>query len=439
MTAGKFDKQIIQETINLIQIPSVKSEPAPDAPFGVEIKKALLYALELSQKLGLKTTNLDNYLGYAEFGQGDKEIAILVHLDVVPVSMDGWHYPPFQGVIEDNKLYGRGTSDDKGPAMAVLFALKRLIEEVPIWNKRIRIIFCTDEESSWQDIAYYKKIEKAPTLALTPDAFFPVIYAEKGILHLQIKTRNPYAWLNDFSGGQRPNMVPEEARLQLTKSALPFFKNTELSPAQNLVFKGKAAHASYPEKGDNAILKALHTLCVLENTQNPDNYFFLTLRQAFQDIQGGGLNICLQDSESGKLTLNLGKVETRNKELLFTLDIRYPVTFDKKLILERVLETFPETKEIYHHPPLFRSLEKPDMQYLLNAYREVTSRNDEPLAIGGGTLARAFANAVAFGAGFPDEEETAHQSNEYITIESLLITHEVYYCALKKLLEKDDW
>ena len=174
-------EEMIQKLQELIQIPSVYAESKnPLMPFGENANKALEYMLDLGNKLGFRTKNIDGYCGYIEFGEGKEMLGIIGHLDVVP-SSDNWTYPPFSATIFDNKIYGRGAIDDKGPVIASLYAMKYVLDNCKV-NKRVRLILGLNEENDWKCINYYKKHEESPTIGFSPDADFPCIYAEKSIL-----------------------------------------------------------------------------------------------------------------------------------------------------------------------------------------------------------------------------------------------------------------
>ena len=210
----KYKQDIIKSTQEVIRIKSVEEEAKGDKPFGEGPFRALEYVLNLADKMGFETKNLDNYVGYAEFGQGNETVGILAHLDVVPEG-DGWLYPPYKGEIHDGKLYGRGTADDKGPAMAALWAMKIIKDlKLPL-NKKVRIIFGTNEETGWGCMKHYFANEKAPDMAFTPDANFPVIHAEMGILVFELtKDVNNKCTgdilIKDINGGTAVNMVPDK-------------------------------------------------------------------------------------------------------------------------------------------------------------------------------------------------------------------------------------
>ena len=141
--------------------------------------------LSTAKSDGFEIAQDGGYAGHIQYGNGEKIIGILCHLDVVPEGK-GWTYPPYSATIVDNKMYSRGTTDDKGPTIASYYALK-LIKDAGIKLKnQIRIILGTDEETGSRGIKRYLEVEKMPDLGFSPDADFPIIYGEKGILSFNI-------------------------------------------------------------------------------------------------------------------------------------------------------------------------------------------------------------------------------------------------------------
>ena len=139
---------------------------------GEECKKALDYTLNLAKKLGFRTKNLDGYCGYIEFGEGKEMVGMLGHLDVVPAEIeDGWTTNPFEATIRENKLYGRGSIDDKGPVIASLYAMKTVLDSGVKLNKRVRLILGLNEEKAWNCINHYKEIGEGVQNAVSTDAF----------------------------------------------------------------------------------------------------------------------------------------------------------------------------------------------------------------------------------------------------------------------------
>ena len=120
-----LSEEMLTNLGRLVAIDSQLGTPSEGKPFGEGPAKALEEGLKIAEELGFKTVNLDNYCGYAEMGEGDEIVGIAGHLDIVPVGGD-WTYDPFRLTREDDHVYGRGTTDDKGPILEALYAMKLL-------------------------------------------------------------------------------------------------------------------------------------------------------------------------------------------------------------------------------------------------------------------------------------------------------------------------
>jgi len=439
-----------------IQIKSVKDveHAAAGSPFGPGIKDALEWTLALGKKFGFIVKNVDGYAGHIEMGTGDL-LGILGHIDVVPEG-DGWSVPPYSGTIKDGKIYGRGALDDKGPSITALFAMKAIKDaKIPL-NMRIRLILGTDEESGWADMDYYLKKEEVPQIGFAPDAEFPVIHAEKGILHLELSKSHATALphLVSVQGGERPNIVPDLCEvtvkgisLKIISSKLKDFSFPEgvsgkldssaTEQDAKLTFRGVGAHGSLPQNGKNAVIYALRFLQTLPLNAEEQHLLDFILTHPGTGYYGEGFGIALSDEPSGKLSLNLGILELTSDKVRFVIDIRYPVTFmrdDIFLPIEEIaqgekLNIKVLTHQEAHHVPKDSALVKS----LLKAYADVTGLEPFAFAIGGGTYAKALPQGVAFGPVFPGEPEVIHCPDEYISIENLLVTTKVYAQAILNL------
>jgi len=439
-----------------IQIKSVKDieHAAPGAPFGPGIKEALEWTLALGEKFGFNVKNVEGYAGHIEMGTGEL-LGILGHIDVVPEG-DGWSVPPYSGTIKDGKILGRGALDDKGPSLTALFAMKAIKDAGIPLNMRVRLILGTDEESGWADMDYYLKKEEVPQIGFAPDAEFPVIHAEKGILHLELSKSfaTPFRHLVRVQGGERANIVPDVCEVTvkgitheiITKKLNDFSFPKGVSgkvissgtdEETKLTLMGVAAHGSLPQNGKNAVLYALQFLQTLPLDPEEQHILDFILTHPGTGFYGEGFGIALSDEPSGKLSLNLGILEMTADKVSFVIDIRYPVTFKKDdvfLPIERIAQ--PEklslkilTHQDAHHVPKDSAL----VQSLLKAYADVTGLKPFAFAIGGGTYAKALPQGVAFGPVFPGEPDAIHCPDEYISIENLLITTKVYAQAILNL------
>ncbi len=427
-----YRDKLIRSTQELVSIPSVKGKPSKGKPFGEGINKALEYTLDLGEKLGFLVGNVDGYAGFIEFGQGSETLGILAHLDVVPEG-EGWTYPPYGGEIHDNRIYGRGAIDNKGPALAALYAMKAVMESgVPV-NKKVRLILGTDEESGWADMDYYFKKQPMPDFGFTPDGSYPVIHAEKGIVHIELyktfdESDGDKSPVLSIKGGSRANMVPDSCTYILQGEAEP------------IQVRGISAHGSTPDKGENAIAKALKELKNRGLGNGSLDRFVADLdRLIGQDTTGEGLGIKCSDDVSGHLTLNLGIIDVDTQAGKAVLDIRYPVKYTQGEILLKIHEKLQGTgidvKVLHGQKPLYVPKDHFLVKTLISVYKDQTGAEfAEPLSIGGGTYARALDIGVAFGAIFPGSVELAHQKDEYIEIEDLVLNAKIYAHAIAELV-----
>jgi succinyl-diaminopimelate desuccinylase len=457
-TIESYKADIIENTSKLIQIPSVETTALPGKPFGEGINEALLFCLKLAEELGFKTGNVDGFAGYAEMGAGEQTLAILVHLDVVPEGT-GWTYPPFSGEVHDGKIFGRGAIDDKGPAIAALYAMKAVKDCGIGLSKKVRLIFGLDEESGWKDMEYYFKKEPMPEMGITPDGCYPVIYAEKGIVDAAIKksfkpSNSATLRLSGIAGGERSNMVPDSCECtfkphglneKVLASTEAFFAITgerlqtsfKEDGALTIKASGISAHGSTPEKGKNAIAIMLSFLSSLGfGESDMERYLSLINDEIGFDTKGYELGIASED-ESGELTVNLGTLVVNADGGTAVMNIRYPVSLEEDVILKKIKEAFSgEDVEVSvrgGHKPLYVPKDHPLVKTLLEVYKDQTGQSADALAIGGGTYARALENGVAFGAMFPGKPELAHQKDEYIEIEDLMLNAKIYAHAIAKL------
>lgn len=427
-----YRDEMICSLSDLCAIPSVYGNPTADAPYGEETKRALLYFLDLGQHLGFRTVNLDNRAGYAEFGEGDHLVAALCHLDVVPAG-DGWETDPFTPVLLDDRLVARGASDDKGPAIAVLYAMKDLLDHGFKPKGRIRLIVGLDEERGSSCMAHYVQVEELPDAGFSPDATFPAIYAEKGIVwvNLQVMGSQPHSdavRLVSASGGESPNMIP--GRCDLTFALAD-------GRTENQKIFGKPGHASMPWAGENAISKAMNYAEKRLNQVGARHPFVSFYQSAVgQSWKGEGLDLAVQD-ESGPLTFNAGRLILDENGAVLTADIRYPVhqSFDSLMerMSRRVSALGAEIKVANHIQPLYLPPDSSLVQTLTAIFSDLTGMDATPMAIGGGTYARTMPNVIAFGGNFPGEPEMAHQAGEFLKIDHLLAMSTIDREALRAL------
>ena len=455
---NKMKNDIINRTCQIINIPSVfNGNDNSNYPFGVHTVEALNYVLNLGKSFGFKTKNIDNMCGYIEFGEGDKLLGIIGHLDVVPAE-NNWTYLPFNATINNGNIYGRGAIDDKGPIIASLYAMKAVADNYTL-NKRVRLILGLNEESDWKCIERYKKTEEIPNIAFSPDANFPCIYAEKTIESIYLKQKyekNPVLYIENINTNNNAiNVVPKYCAITLkydntkitdviknTKNLISKYNyNINIEEVDNSTIKlisfGISAHAAHPELGTNALSKLLIILNDLFNMYNIKLDILEYFTQYIgDDYTGKKLKINFED-QSGILTLNTAQFFLdSNNYLNIGFNLRIPITVNYNIIEETFKKYCTNNLEIEIdriQEPLYISKNNPIVQKLCNIFNEYNNSNLEPISIGGGTYARAFNNCVSFGPQMPGDKDMCHQTDEYISIDNLIFCTKVYAQAILEL------
>ena len=455
--------EIINSLQELIKIPSVNEMPEKGMPFGKHPAEALEKILELGRNLGFKTKNLDGFCGYIEFGEGEKLLGIIGHLDVVPEG-ENWTYEPFSATIADDKIYGRGAIDDKGPVIASLYAMKTVKDfcennNIKL-NKRIRLILGLNEENNWKCIDYYKQKEEIPNVGFSPDADFPCIYAEKGILSpiLEMKylpNSNTNIILKTIDCNNNPlNVVPKISSCVLSVNSIDIdelvtlmenfikqnnFKIEVLKLDSNnlkLISYGVQAHSAHPDLGVNSVSRLIITLNYVLNKYDssiPLFEFFNTYIGT--EYNGHRLGIDFKD-ESGNLTLNVGNISLENNLLKIGMNLRIPINTDFNIIKNTFIQKIYDSIEcnfVGEKAPLYVPKNSKLVMTLCKIFNEKTNSNLGPIAIGGATYARAFPNCVSFGANLPGQQDMCHQTDEFISIHNLILATKIYAQAIFEL------
>lgn len=412
--------EMIQTLQKLVRYPSISSEDETSI-YGHDTEEAVDYLMGTALSLGLRICKTKEY-AYIETGEGTDLIGVLAHIDVVPPG-EGWTKDPFSGEISNDRIYGRGTTDDKGPLVAVLYAMADLVKVNP--QKKIRLIIGQSEENGqWDDIEAYCEKEQLPDAGFSPDGDFPAIQCEKGALVFKVSMKADKSGIVDARGGSSANMVPDYAQIT-TKSG-------------NYSGKGIKFHGCAPWLGKNAITDA-----VTNGISSGDKAAFLQMYSALigETVFGENLGIKMEDEISGKLSVNAGELfmDNENQDVCILIDIRYPCMADADKVIAAVEEKFhsygAQCKCIYRSEPLRMDPCNPLMEKLLDAYRTETGDYSDPISIGGGTYAKAMPNIVAFGPNFPGHENREHRNDEYIRIDDLIKLRAIYKRALLNLTE----
>jgi len=449
-----YQEDIIRDIFELVAVDSVKTEAQEGKPFGEGPAEALVKAEAVAKRLGFKTTNLDNYVVYTHSGEGKERIGVLGHVDIVPLG-EGWSKKPLGGDRDEKFIYGRGVSDNKGPCVMSLYALK-IVQELGIpLTKEVRIIMGANEESGMQCVKYYREKEGGFDYAFSPDASFPVTFGEKGSYRATFsasKQGKGTVKLISAKGGNAPNvicpacMVVLEAGAEANNVKEAFLaylaahdlhgKAEEKGAELHLRLEGVAAHASRPELGINSISHMMAFLgTVLEEVPFVNGYN----QCVGMAYNGENCGVDVSD-EYGRLTFNIGMISTEADTITATIDIRYPVTIqDFTPHAETIVRNFAacglEIKGARSGKPLFVAPDSPLVKILSDVYVDITGDTvNQPATMGGGTYAKNFDNCVAFGAEFVGDENNIHNVDERLEVEKMLKATEIITHALIRLI-----
>lgn len=445
---------MIEDVMALTAIESVSRPGESGLPFGSGCRKALHRALAMAERYGLDVENLDDYCGSAVLkGKSVREIGFFSHLDVVPEGK-GWEKTkPYQPIVEDGWIYGRGSADNKGPAVAVLYALRYLKESEISLKHTLRQFYGCDEEREMKDMEYYLNHRIPPIFSVVPDCAFPVCIGEKGKLRIICEAK-----LSDkillLQGGEGENSVPEKAEIvldgvdaeRIKVSCPPFIRVREEKGKLRVAASGRAAHAAQPEDGESAVVLLAKFICDSGLLEASDRETFRFLWEAFSDVYGSGLNVEYEDEISGRLTTVGSSLQLKDGFAHLGMDIRCPVTAD----LQEVEKNARKVIEGYGwkicgfdgNPGYYRSDGGREIRMLTDICQEVYGRTFVPYCMGGGTYARKLPNAVGYGPGLsfqkkpcPPGHGKGHQPDECVYVENLLYAAEIYVKAILMLDE----
>lgn len=437
-----------------------------------EIANCMEFLKDKSAQMGLEWTNHDNIVAFSHLGDDERFVGLPVHIDVVPVG-DGWSQDPFAGNIVDGVIYGRGCQDDKGPVVQMYYAVNTLKKlGVPLGRGARIIVGTTEEHGEWYDIKKYFELEKAPEISIVPDAAFPIINGEKGIINLVVKATLPGDETEDGEGlrfkkaqsGDRANIVPPKAMLvfegdgdadQLKRELDRFLESHPEAKAEfrqnaqekTIVFHGKGAHGSTPEEGHNAALDLLQFMTNSAFVSDDEADMAEFLYTSGSGLKGENLNIEVTHPFIGHTTVNLGILNWSREVVEVIFNIRNTMGLQVDEAVKRTtavvadfaeetgfeVSAAPRSKAL--NPIYVDPAEHPQfISALKEAYTVVTGKEATLHAIGGTTYSKVFPNAVCFGpVDLTEEQELAHQSDERVSVEHMLRNVKIYAYALARL------
>lgn len=430
--------ELVKDLQGCIRIPSLYREDGSGYPYGKPVQDCLEYMLKLAGDMGFSAVNMDNQLGWCEYGEGEEMVAVLGHLDVVPEG-DGWSVPPYEGLVKDGRIYGRGTMDDKGPTVAALYALKAIEQSGLPVNRRIRILFGLNEETGSADMKYYRAHGgEIPVLGFTPDGEYPVINGEKGLITETYACELEQVGelrLAEMRGGTAHNIVPNYAMARFTCAdemageicAMQADEITCTRTADGVLIEaaGVNAHGGTPHEGVNANGRLVQFLAKLPLKGQLAVAITFLAEKLGMEYDGASLGIAMEDEVSGALTNNFGVLNGNDNSIEVKLNYRYPVTKSFDMCGPQMQAAFESAgfhrTAATHKNCLYMAEDSELVKKLMKVYRDCTGdMESNPKSIGGGTYAKMLPNVLAFGPIFPGDEVREHKPDEFMEISRLL-------------------
>lgn len=448
--------EMIEDVKTLVRIDSKRGMALPGKPYGIGPAQAIEEAQKMMEKYGLAARNYENYVVAGDFNNKEKQLDILAHLDVVTVTPDWTVTQPFEPVVIDGRLYGRGTSDDKGPAVAALYAMRAIKECGIDLKKNVRLILGADEECGSSDLKYYYSIEKEAPMSFTPDADFPLINIEKGHLAKEFtasfEKEDLASEVTAFHGGDKVNVVPanayalvrglsketiEEAAAKETDGVA--YTVTEENGLVKIAAKGVAAHASTPEIGKNAVCALLGLLSRLPLAEGKKQTVIRNCVKLFPmtDYHGAALGVDLEDEISGRLSMNLGIMDLENDVLTGVFDSRIPLCGTDENVTEVIRKNMAEHGLTLEEGKMgeghYVPADSPLVKSLLDSFEKYSGVKGEPMAIGGGTYVHGLERGVAFGCAMEGVDNHMHGDDEFMEVDVLVMSAKIFADAILKL------
>lgn len=436
----------------LMRIPSISAEPDGPYPFGRKCAEALDTAFEMGRKMGMETQNDDYYGGSILMrGEKDEEIGIFGHLDVVPEGT-GWQRPPYEPYVRDNWLFGRGSADDKAPAVVALYAMDCVKQSGTLPKRTVRLYLGCSEECGMQDISTYLERHTPPAFSFVPDASFSVCYAEKGICELELCADAPKKLLA-YDAGTVSNAVAGLARASFAGNAPAFdaarWPNIHITQTEDgftVEAVGRSAHAAFPDGSVNASAMLAAFICENGLVDAADEKTLRFVAECIKPYYGEKLGIAFETKEMGKLTAIGGTTRLKDGKLIQNINIRYPSGVDGSRIEQRITEAASAygwtLAALHDDPPSFISPDDPTVRALDALSTKYIGETGGPYCMGGGTYARHLPRAVAFGPGIRGLKKPCepghgggHQPDECVSLELLRKAFYVYAEAILKIDE----
>lgn len=466
-TRLKYGEQAIETLRQLVAIPTFQIEGVEQHENPNFIRFAEVLG-DIANDFDLNFRNVDQRVYEITLeGSSEELVAFHAHADVVPVNPDLWvladgtHLDPFEVTQIGNRLYGRGTQDDKNGIVVALYAMKVIEEENLSLLRNIRLLVDTTEETSSTAIPYYFQNNPVPNFNIALDGSYPVMIAEKGygtvMAEFPIREGSGEgAEIVSISGGLATNQIPAASVVRIQSSrpnqlvsqlneygALYMANNgdnfTVDAVAENnvVVLKvvGISAHSSEPETGVNPVSRMLGFLHNLNNEGIfQDNHITDAARYASinwgLDYLGNSLDIAYADEFMGPLTTALTFISLDRERLRLAVNLRLPIGRDPEQLIAEVSQKLDmwvdssNTDVTFNYnagAPMYRNPEGAWVNALLDIAAQTLDMPREFGSSAGGTSIHNLPNGVQFGLAMPNLKFTGHNANEFKTVDQFLI------------------
>ncbi len=452
-------EQMIRELSELVQVPSVQSETEKDAPFGKECKRILEETKKLYEKNGFATTVSSDSKYALSFLEGEgKTIGLFSHGDVVPADGEWEICKPFEPIVKDGYVFGRGCNDDKSGIVQSLYAAKMIRELKLPFKSRLLMMTGSNEETGMKDILSFAENEKMPDASLVLDGEYPYYGGEKSSIKFDIISKNRFHVIKNISGGKVYNIVLGEvkAELEYSKSLIDelneickgnaAFEVKKLCDLIIITAKGKSAHTANVDESRNALVLLSDMLAGCESIPQIERDILGEISRLIGNGHGIGFGIEHTDKDFGQLICSNGLIHTEDQKLVVGFDIRAGISFDTEDIKANILKATGKNwdarfKRISRGYLINNNL--PCAKMISDVYAQLTGdTKKEPRLTSGGTYARALSNAYAIGTvdynlakpiNLPDGHGGVHQPDEKISVEGFLGALKILVCLLLEL------
>ena len=466
-TRVKYGKAATETLRELVAIPTVTVEGVAQHQ-NPEFLKIADKIKNLAQAFDLTFRNVDNRVYEISLdGQGDEVVGIHAHADVVPVTPENWvlkdgtRLDPFKLTLIGDRMYGRGTEDDKNGIVVTLYAMKVIKEEKLPLARNFKLLVDTTEETSGDAIPYYFEHNPTPQYNLALDGGYPVVIAEKGYGTVMANFARRDAQGNgaeivSLTGGMATNQIPstsvatlvtdqpEKLAAALNKAGAEYAKRNGgdfeinakgVGKEVQLTVTGVSAHSSEPESGVNPVARMLEFINGLHGTVALKSNFITDAARYGADnwgldYTGKKLGVGFSDAFMGPLTTSPTFVGLDDKGLKLAVNLRVPKGKSPEVLKDEIADKLSAWSTTTHTPvvfdysiaePMYRNPEGEWVQALLAVATENLGMAHKFESSAGATSVHELPNGVQFGLAMPNVKYTGHTDNEFKTVEQFML------------------